>query len=450
MATNRAAGTLTASLGDGSAPDYVNTLPVATDIRSGVYTLTYAASTTGQTLHVSWVETTDNCPLFRCDNAAIYAAALSFPFVVNTSDDHDDGVCSVSDCTLREAINAANTAGGGMIAFAIPSDGSVTINTTLSPLPVITAPVEIDGTTETGTPGVPGITINGSTSSGNGLVLGPGSGGSTIRGLVIQHFRQFEGPPYAGILVQSDGNTIAQNYLGTTSDGSEDDGNDVGIIVTGSGNTIGGVGNGNVISGNGFDGVLVDGSTGAHDNVIAANLIGTDPTGNLSLSNQIGVATTGGALHTVIGGATAAEGNVVFGSETGIDIQGNPLVPDNSEIRFNNVGVGKDGTTSLGTSFAWAVGVNKADGVIIADNVVGNGESGLALANSNGLTVVRNFIGVDREGDGQGNTNEGIDVQQTDREAAAERARQRQHDSLQQPPGAHHLECRPHRMSAEM
>ena len=107
-------------------------------------------------------------------------------------------------------------------------------------------------------------------------------------------------------------------------------------------------------------------------------------------------------------------------------------MPDNSEIRFNNVGVGKDGTTSLSTSIAWSVGVNNADGVIIADNIVGNGESGLALANSNGLMVVRNFIGVDREGDDQGNTNEGIDVQQTDREAAAERARQRQHDPLQQ------------------
>ena len=89
-------------------------------------------------------------------------------------------------------------------------------------------------------------------------------------------------------------------------------------------------------------------------------------------------------------------------------------MPDNSEIRFNNVGVGKDGTTTLDDSFAWSVGVNNADGVIIADNVVGNGESGLALANSNGLTVVRNFVGVDREGDDQGNTNEGIDVQQTD------------------------------------
>ena len=115
----------------------------------------------------------------------------------------------------------------------------------------------------------------------------------------------------------------------------------------------------------------------------------------------------------MIGGKSAAEGNVVDGSGNGIDIQGIAGVPDNSEIRFNNVGVGQDGTTALHGSGAWSVGVNNADGVIIADNVVGNGESGLALANSSGLIVVRNFIGVDRKGGNQGNLNEGIDVQQT-------------------------------------
>ena len=131
------------------------------------------------------------------------------------------------------------------------------------------------------------------------------------------------------------------------------------------------------------------------------------------MPNDVGIGTINGALHTVIGGKSAAEGNVVDGSTNGIDIQGIAGVPDNSEIRFNSVGVGKDGTTPLDGSGAWSVGVNNADGVIVADNVVGNGESGLALANSNGLTVVRNFIGVDRQGGNQGNTNEGIDVQQT-------------------------------------
>ena len=62
VATNRADGTLTASLSDGSAPAFVNTLPAATDIRSGIYTITYAAASSGQSLHVSWVESADNCP----------------------------------------------------------------------------------------------------------------------------------------------------------------------------------------------------------------------------------------------------------------------------------------------------------------------------------------------------------------------------------------------------
>ena len=276
-------------------------------------------------------------PSFRCDNAAIYAVALSAPIVVNTSADHDDGVCNAADCTLREAINAANDlGGGGRIVFAIPSDGPVTITTTLAQLPAITAPVEIDGTTQTASPGTRGITVDGGGIGGNGLVLAAGSDGSTIRGLALTGFRTvtLEGPPgptSAGIVVQSSGNTIAQNFVGTTYDGLEASlpQNDQGIVVTGSGNTIGGVGAGNLVSGNKTNGILIDGSGGAHDNVVSANLVGTNATGNLSLPNDVGIQTINGALHTVIGGKSAAEGNVVDGSGNGIDIQGIAGVPDN-------------------------------------------------------------------------------------------------------------------------
>ena len=77
VTTNRASGQLTASLSDGSAANYVDTLPLATDTRTGIYTIHYAAASPGQTLHVQWVETVDNCPAFHCDNAALYAVALS-------------------------------------------------------------------------------------------------------------------------------------------------------------------------------------------------------------------------------------------------------------------------------------------------------------------------------------------------------------------------------------
>src|SRR6266850_52341 len=71
-----------------------------------------------------------------------YAATLT----VTTDDDHNDGTCN-ADCTLREAINAANAgAGGDTISFNIPGAGVHTINLT-SGLPVINKTVTIDGTT---------------------------------------------------------------------------------------------------------------------------------------------------------------------------------------------------------------------------------------------------------------------------------------------------------------
>ena len=158
VATNRADGTLTASLSDGSAPTFVNVLPQAVDLRSAVYTIKYAAASAGQTLHVDWVETADNCSTtFQCDNAAIYAVALQAPstYVVNTADDHNDGSCDATDCSLREAILAADAAGAPGVAgitFDLPGGGPQQISVANSPLPPITAPVAIDGTTEPGVP----------------------------------------------------------------------------------------------------------------------------------------------------------------------------------------------------------------------------------------------------------------------------------------------------------
>src|SRR5256886_4588758 len=56
---------------------------------------------------------------------AIEPTALAATFTVNTADDHNDGVCNAADCTLREAINAANE--GDTISFNIPASGVHTI-----------------------------------------------------------------------------------------------------------------------------------------------------------------------------------------------------------------------------------------------------------------------------------------------------------------------------------
>ncbi len=228
VATNRADGTLTATLSDGSAGPFVDVLPQAANLRSAVYTITYAAASTNQKLHVDWVESADNCSpphdIFYCDNAAIYAVALAAPntYVVNTAVDHNDGTCDATDCSLREAINAANAAaapGVAGITFDIPGGGAQQISVIGSPLPPITVPVAIDGTTEPGvSPGTMGVTLNGAgAGASDGLVLAPGSGGSTIRGLAI---RDFNHTGAAGIRVQSNGNQIIGDYIGTGDDGT--------------------------------------------------------------------------------------------------------------------------------------------------------------------------------------------------------------------------------------
>ena len=64
-------------------------------------------------------------------------------FVVNTTADNDDGVCDGNDCTLREAINAANGAGtDDTINFSLPPDSTITL---LTELPAIDGNLVING-----------------------------------------------------------------------------------------------------------------------------------------------------------------------------------------------------------------------------------------------------------------------------------------------------------------
>src|SRR4051812_16439904 len=94
---------------------------------------------------------------------ALFAApnALAAIYTVNTDADTNDGVCDVFNCTLREAINAANAnSGGDFIDFGIGIGGSSTIQLS-SQLPDITGTTTIDGTTQTGFAGSPLIQVDG-------------------------------------------------------------------------------------------------------------------------------------------------------------------------------------------------------------------------------------------------------------------------------------------------
>ena len=185
--------------------------------------------------------------------------------------------------SLRQAITDANQATGMQtILFDIPS-GPFTI-TLATPLPAIMNPVLLDGTSQPGYAGVPIIQIDGSTDSitGDGLDLASGSGGSRIRGLDIFGFADG-----AGIHIQSTGDAIQDNYLGTNATGSAaGPGNSDGVLIDNTAsNTIGGLATvGNLISGNSI-GILVQGSS-ATSNVVAGNLIGTTAAGTSGAGNR--------------------------------------------------------------------------------------------------------------------------------------------------------------------
>ena len=197
---------------------------------------------------------------------------------------------------------------GNKIGRVTVSSAGLTISPTL-PLPTITDPVIIDGTTQPGFAGTPIIEIDGSALAGDGLVLVAGSDGSTVEGLDIYNFNG------AGIHIQSNSDIVQGNYLGTDVTGTTaGPGNSVGILIDNtSGNTIGGTGAGagNVISGNSVDGIEIFGS-GTTGNVVLGNFIGTNAAGATGLGNAIvGVDIASGASGNTIGGTASGAGNII-------------------------------------------------------------------------------------------------------------------------------------------
>jgi uncharacterized repeat protein (TIGR01451 family)/CSLREA domain-containing protein len=232
-------------------------------------------------------------------------------FFVNTTADPGDGACDATECTLREAINAANAnADANTINFAIPvgfiSGGVFTIQPT-SELPQITRPVTINGATQTtftGNTNVngPEVVVNGSLAgvSANGFFI-TGSN-NIIENLVINGFG------VSGIVITYDpsatsNNQILSNYIGTNAAGSAAVPNGTrGVdIHVSSNDTV----QNNVISGNAGEGLsLCD----ASNNSILNNYIGTDRTGVSDVhngSNGIHFQCSGASNNTIQGNTVA-------------------------------------------------------------------------------------------------------------------------------------------------
>jgi hypothetical protein len=266
--------------------------------------------------------------------------------------------------SLRQAItDSNNSAGPNTIDFAINSGPQTIVPASL--LPAITQAVTIDATTQPGYTNRPLITLNPGSASPLASGLHLNANGCTVRGLAI-------GNCVAGILVESNGNTIQGNFLGLNADGATAAENMVGIAIEGAANTIGGTTAAarNVISGNGVGLNMV--LSAAIHNQIEGNFIGTDATGSTAVPNSEGVALIDGAAANTIGGTSAGAGNVISGNGTdGVDIAG-PSVSDNV-IDGNLIGTNSSGTTAL---------PNQGDGVHM-DGANGNTIGGTTQGSGN-------------------------------------------------------------------
>ncbi len=311
----------------------------------------------------------------------VHAAPTTF--TVNSTDDTDDGACTALvvgrgfECTLREAINAANSNDNATetdrIHFNIPGSGVRTISPT-SPLPTIVDRVAIDGYTQPGatenTNPTGAINANllielSGTNAGNanGLLFadvfgGTTSAGSVVRGLVINRFQG------SGIIfTKGPGCRAEGNFIGTDPSGEIDLGNGFHGVDTGGGTIIGGTTpeTRNLISGNGSesansgDGVAMVGSS---DNTVQGNLIGTGKDGVADLGNDgNGVKVLSGARNLISSNRIAFNGkddsfdgvSVLGGGTTGNRILRNSIF-SNGGLGIDLLGPNEDSTTSVTTA----------------------------------------------------------------------------------------------------
>lgn len=302
--------------------------------------------------------------------------------------------------SLRGAIIDANTnPGPDFIVFAI-AEGPQTISP-LSPLPTITDPVVIDGTTQPGFSGTPLITISGGNVGGNGLHITGGS--STVKSLIVNNFAN------SVVLENGGGNVVTGSNISSFG---------TGITINNSPNN------------------RIGGATLAERNFINANsdhgiqIIGITSTANRIVGNYVGLAADGvtvqrnfdtgvfinGAPGNQIGGALPGEGNVISGTRAGTsEISKNILIAGSTasgnSILGNTIGPRADGNASV-QNRAHGIYIENAPNTFIgvcatgaseciAGNLIsGNFFAGITITGVNGddTLIVENNIGTNAPG----------------------------------------------------
>ena len=327
--------------------------------------------------------------------------------------------------TLRSALTAANAGPPGASAtIRFRVHGTITL---FSPLPAVTRPVIIDGTSaptyRSGGPPIVAINCN----LLGGLRFAAGSAHSQLLGLAVDHAGG------DGVTLNAGHITINRDYIGLNLLGQAAGNRGDGVFASraSSGNLIGvnrsaatGV-VANVISGNRRDGIELYGSS---FNTVVSNRIGTDPAGRLALSNGgDGILITRRSDGNRIGGTafvdhatgqannpTGSKGTVTpvfvvppLGNLVSGNSRNGVLIDDgsrNNVLNGNFIGTARGGDAPI-PNLGNGVWINRADnnqltGCKFVNNpfvyynvISGNRRNGLRITNANNSVVQGDFFG---------------------------------------------------------
>lgn len=181
------------------------------------------------------------------------------------------------------------------------------------------------------------------------LIAGSGSNGNRIGGPTASDRNVISGNTGYGVSISgalNGGNTIQGNYIGTTVSGTEVLGNGDGVSIQDAANSI----RDNVISAStsgAGHGIYLSGTVAG--TIIAGNIIGLDPTGTQDFGNAGSGVLINSTNGVTIGGTAVSDRNIISGNTgTGIWITGTGAL--NNTIQGNFIGTDSSGSSMIGNA----------------------------------------------------------------------------------------------------
>ncbi|NQV15849.1 CSLREA domain-containing protein, partial [bacterium] len=254
-----------------------------------------------------------------------------------------------------------------------------------------------------------GTDITGTIALGNGAGINLFTGGNFVGGPAPGAGNVISGNVIWGLMLTLDGpegdpNLVRGNMIGTCACGTAAVANgEDGIIVESQFNVIGGTepGEGNLISGNWGNGVVLVSNNFVRGNLIGLNKYGTSAIGNLNAGVMIN------GSENLVGGTDPGDRNVISGNLEGVTIAGGGTAINNT-VQGNYIGTDLSGSNEVGNSTGILLlepnnfigGTEPGAGNLIS----GNEWAGVNIGYyefpncANGNTVQGNMIGTDISG----------------------------------------------------